>query len=90
MPLLSCAERRNLYAFLTERPPYLMGEGVQRLAHMPPKRRRRIRDLLGELLVDAGDVLPKVKAREDPCSSRPADSSRSRPPRLRRARDGHG
>ena len=34
----------------------------QRIAHMPPEGRRRIRDLGGELLVGAGDVLPKVKA----------------------------
>ena len=29
---------------------------------MPPKRRPRFRDLRGELLVGAGDILPKVKA----------------------------
>ena len=34
----------------------------QRLAHMAQKRRRRIRDLLGELPVGTGDVLPKVEA----------------------------
>jgi hypothetical protein len=34
----------------------------QRSAHMTPERRLRIRDLRGELLVGAGDVLPKVKA----------------------------
>jgi hypothetical protein len=34
----------------------------QRLAHMAPKRRRRIRDPCGELLVGTGDVLPKVEA----------------------------
>ena len=34
----------------------------QRIAHMAPKRARRIRDLRGELLVGAGDGLPKVKA----------------------------
>jgi len=28
----------------------------QRIVHMAPKRRRRLRDLRGELLVDAGDV----------------------------------
>jgi hypothetical protein len=33
----------------------------QRIAHMPPERRRRIRDLGGEFLVGAGDILPKVK-----------------------------
>jgi hypothetical protein len=33
MPLLSCAERRNLYALLTERRP-AYGRSVQRLAHM--------------------------------------------------------
>lgn len=58
MPLLSCAERRNLYALLTERRPCLWPRAVQHLAHMPPKRRRRIRDLRGKLLVGAGDVLP--------------------------------
>jgi hypothetical protein len=30
----------------------------ERIAHMPPERRLRIRDLRGELLVGAGDVLP--------------------------------
>jgi hypothetical protein len=64
MPLLSCAERRNPL-----RPPYgatalLMAAGVQRLAHMAPERRRRIGDLGGELLVRAGDVVPKVEARK--------------------------
>ena len=34
----------------------------QCLAHMAPERRRRIRDPGDELLVGAGDVLPKVKA----------------------------
>jgi hypothetical protein len=34
----------------------------QRLAHMRPERRLRIRDLLGELLVGAGDGLPEVEA----------------------------
>jgi hypothetical protein len=34
----------------------------QRIAHVLPERRRRVRDLLGELLVSAADVLPKVKA----------------------------
>ena len=33
----------------------------QRIAHVSPKRRRRIRDLRGEFLVGSGDVLPKVK-----------------------------
>ncbi len=32
----------------------------QRIAHMAPEGRRRIRDLGGELLVGAGDVLPQV------------------------------
>ena len=36
----------------------------QRIAHVAPERPRCIRDLLGELLVSAGDVLPKVKASE--------------------------
>ena len=34
----------------------------QRVAHVPPEGRRRIRDLGGELLVGTGDVLPKVEA----------------------------
>ena len=34
----------------------------QRIAHVPPEGRRRIRDLGGKLLVGTGDVLPKVKA----------------------------
>jgi hypothetical protein len=34
----------------------------QRIAHMRPERRRRVRDLRGELLVGTGDVLPKVEA----------------------------
>ena len=34
----------------------------QRLAHMAPNPRRRIRDPPGELLVGALDFLPKVKA----------------------------
>jgi hypothetical protein len=34
----------------------------QRIAHMAPKGRRRIRDLRGELVVGAGDALPKVEA----------------------------
>jgi hypothetical protein len=37
MPLLSCAERRNLYALLTGATALLMAEGVQRLAHMAPE-----------------------------------------------------
>jgi hypothetical protein len=47
----------------------LMAEGVRQLAHMPPERRRRIFDPLGELLVGATDVLPKVvsgKLRAEP------------------------
>ena len=40
----------------------LVAEGVQRLAHMAPKRRRSIRDPCRELLVGTGDVLPKVEA----------------------------
>jgi hypothetical protein len=36
----------------------------QRIAHVAPERPRCIRDLLGELLVSAGNVLPKVKASE--------------------------
>jgi hypothetical protein len=43
----------------------------QRLARMRPERRRRIFDPLGELLVGAADVLPKVVAgklrAEPPC-----------------------
>ncbi len=31
----------------------------QRIAHMRPERRLRIRDLLGELLVGSGDGLPE-------------------------------
>ena len=63
------------------RPPYgatalLMAEGVQHLAHMPPERRRRIFDPLGELLVGATDVLPKVEAGKI-CA--PASSSTSPP-----------
>ena len=34
----------------------------QRIAHMAPERRLRIRDLRGELAVGTGDLLPKVKA----------------------------
>ena len=34
----------------------------QRLAHVGPERRRRFRDLRGELLVGTGDGLPEVKA----------------------------
>jgi hypothetical protein len=34
----------------------------QRLPHMTPKGRRRIRDLRGECVVGAGGVLPEVKA----------------------------
>ena len=34
----------------------------QRISHMAPERRRRIRDPSGELLVGAGDACPKVKA----------------------------
>jgi len=35
----------------------------QRIAHVPPERGRGIRDPRGELVVGAGDVLPKVEAR---------------------------
>ncbi len=34
----------------------------QRIADMAPERGRRIRNLRGELVVGAGDVLPKVEA----------------------------
>ena len=34
----------------------------QRIAHMPPERRRRSRDLRCQLLIGAGDGLPEVKA----------------------------
>ncbi len=33
----------------------------QRIAHMRPEGRRRIRDLDGELLADPGDALAKMK-----------------------------
>jgi hypothetical protein len=36
--------------------------GCQRLPHVPPERRRRIRDLLGELVVGVSEVVPKVEA----------------------------
>jgi hypothetical protein len=35
---------------------------AQRIAHMAPEGRRRIRDLGGELPVGAGHALPKVEA----------------------------
>ena len=34
----------------------------QRIADMAPERGRRIRNLRGELVLGAGDVLPKVEA----------------------------
>ena len=44
----------------------------QRVAHMAPERRRRNRDLLGELAVGTGDLRPKVEAGEIRAPSRPA------------------
>ena len=41
----------------------------QRVAHMRPEGRLRIRDLRGELLVGARDGLPRGESGEDPCSS---------------------
>jgi len=38
----------------------------QRVAHLAPKRRRRIRDLRCQPLVGTGDVLPNVKAGKIP------------------------
>ena len=40
----------------------LFPAGSDGLTHVPPKRRRRIRDLLDQLLVGPLDVLPKVEA----------------------------
>ena len=34
----------------------------QRMAHMLPEGRQRIRDLADELVVGTGDIVPKVKA----------------------------
>jgi hypothetical protein len=51
----------------------------QRIADMPPKRRRRIRDLGRELIVGAGDVLPKVKAGNVSAPAFPASAGRGRP-----------
>ena len=40
----------------------------QRIAHMAPERRRRIRDLRGELAVGAGDTTPKGEVVAVRCS----------------------
>src|SRR6187402_2449095 len=63
----------------------------QRVAHVAPKRRRRIRGLRGELLVGAGGAFPKVEAEEYPCPSRlrahgRLDGRRSRSVRRNRPR----
>ena len=46
----------------------------QRVAHMRPEGRLRIRDLRGELLVGARDGLPRGESGEDP---RPSDRLRT-------------
>ena len=59
---VACEERAKEAGTLAEGRRRATDAARQRIAHMPPEGRPRIRDLRGELLVGAGDALPKVKA----------------------------
>ena len=75
MPPLSCAGRLNLYALLTERPPYSMAEGVQRLAHMRPEGCLGVLNPFEEPIVSRVDGVLEVVGRASEAVSAPSARS---------------